>query len=201
MDVGKRVKRLREKAGWSQGVLGEKSGVDPSYISLLENGKRSNPGVDAVQRLASALGTTVAYLVGEINDPRPISQFTQAKEHPVFARVKSLAESKGLSYADILTQIKTTEADIALIDPDDPDPHTLWPIAAALGTSMAYLNGETDDPRPILGPGQATHNRSALYDPGVELLPEDIQDLERAYLEIERRRAERKRQNRDRGQG
>lgn len=72
MNAGKRVKALREEKRWSQGFLGERAGVDSSYISLLETGKRENPGVDTLNRLAQALGTSIAYLVGETDDPRPL---------------------------------------------------------------------------------------------------------------------------------
>ena len=69
--TGERIKRLREAAGMSQGELAEKSGVDPSYISLLETGKRPNPGVETLRRIAPVLGTTLAYLAGETDDPSP----------------------------------------------------------------------------------------------------------------------------------
>ena len=69
--TGERIKKLREAAGISQGELGEKSGVDPSYISLLETGRRPNPGVETLRRIAPVLGTSIAYLAGETDDPSP----------------------------------------------------------------------------------------------------------------------------------
>lgn len=108
--VGERVLRLRERMGWSQSELAERSGLDASYISLLETGRRPNPGLETLVKLARALKTSISYLVGE-----------------------------------------------------------------------------TDDPRPIMKDGQAAHDREGAN----ELTPEDIRDLERAFLEIERRRRER----------
>lgn len=109
--VGERVLRLRERMGWSQSELAERSGLDASYISLLETGRRPNPGLETLVKLARALKTSISYLVGE-----------------------------------------------------------------------------TDDPRPIMKDGQAAHDREGDN----ELTPEDIRDLERAFLEIERRRRERR---------
>lgn len=39
------LKELREKKGLSQAELAEKSGIKQQTISLIENGKRQNPGV------------------------------------------------------------------------------------------------------------------------------------------------------------
>lgn len=115
--LGDRVRILREQKGWSQQDLADRANLDSSYISLLETGRRKNPGFE-----------------------------------------------------------------------------TLLKIARALGTSLSYLAGETDDPRPIMQQGQAAHDLRGT----MELAPEDIWDLERAFLEIERRRMER-RQRRSHG--
>lgn len=71
--IGGRVRQLREERGMSQFELGKRSGVDSSYINRLEKGERDNPGVDVVQRLAAALETTMAYLLGETDDPSPLA--------------------------------------------------------------------------------------------------------------------------------
>lgn len=106
------MKILRERMGWSQAKLAEEAELEASYISLLEAGKRPNPGLKTLRQLAKALKT-----------------------------------------------------------------------------SISYLAGETDDPRPILRSGQAAHDREGYYG---YLTPEDIHDLEKAFLEIERRRRDAK---------
>lgn len=189
--AGKRVKELRERLNLSQGLLGERAGVDPSYISLLENGKRDNPGVESLQRLARALGTSVAYLIGETDDPSPPANNTKAPS-PILARIKELAQSAGIAFDNLLTTAEVTESDLVGLDPDTPDPSVLWPVAQILGTSMSYLLGLTDRSKPILGVGQALHDSRNLYRPDAELTPEDAWDLEQAYLEVRRRREERK---------
>jgi transcriptional regulator with XRE-family HTH domain len=57
------IKRLREAKGLSQKALATKSGVTDAYIAMIETGKRKNPSVPVLRRLAKALGVPVADLL------------------------------------------------------------------------------------------------------------------------------------------
>ncbi len=48
------LQALRMEKGLSQEALGERSGLHPTYISLLERARRS-PTIDTIVRLAAAL--------------------------------------------------------------------------------------------------------------------------------------------------
>lgn len=61
--LGKTIKALRKKAGFTQKNLGEKAGTTSNNISWIEN-KGTIPSVVVVQKIADALGTTVEYLLG-----------------------------------------------------------------------------------------------------------------------------------------
>jgi transcriptional regulator with XRE-family HTH domain len=50
---------LRALHGWSQAKLGREAAVNPSTVSLVENGRLS-PGPEQLLRLASALGVPAA---------------------------------------------------------------------------------------------------------------------------------------------
>ena len=64
---GERLRRLRQEAGLSQTELAG-DGISPSYISLLESGKRS-PSGEVVAQLAARLGcSTTLLLSGEPSD-------------------------------------------------------------------------------------------------------------------------------------
>jgi transcriptional regulator with XRE-family HTH domain len=64
MQIGERIKRLRQRRGYTQAELAERAGVKQSLISRLESGVRTQPGVDVVRGLAKALACTADYLVG-----------------------------------------------------------------------------------------------------------------------------------------
>jgi transcriptional regulator with XRE-family HTH domain len=58
------LRTLRQERGWGVRELAERAHVPPGYISELENGKKANPGLDVLRRLARALGVPVTELLG-----------------------------------------------------------------------------------------------------------------------------------------
>jgi transcriptional regulator with XRE-family HTH domain len=59
LDVGARVRKLREERNLSLRTLAELCNVSPNTISLIERGL-SSPSIDTLQRLASGLGMSIA---------------------------------------------------------------------------------------------------------------------------------------------
>ena len=53
------IREARVKAEISQHMLAELVGVTPAYISMLEKGKRNNPSLDILRKIAKTLGTSV----------------------------------------------------------------------------------------------------------------------------------------------
>jgi transcriptional regulator with XRE-family HTH domain len=62
--LGPRVKRLRDRAGLTQGELAQKAGLDRSMISKIESGHRENVSRNTLVQLMEALGVTVDVLLG-----------------------------------------------------------------------------------------------------------------------------------------
>jgi len=60
--MGQRIKRLREERGLSQAALAAKAKITREYVNKLEAG-RYDPTLGVVQRLAKALGVSLAELV------------------------------------------------------------------------------------------------------------------------------------------
>lgn len=52
--VGQRIKELRHELGLSQEALGNKAGVDRTYVTDVENGRR-NISVEVLEKLIKAL--------------------------------------------------------------------------------------------------------------------------------------------------
>jgi transcriptional regulator with XRE-family HTH domain len=61
------LRQLRERAGLSQEALADKSGLDRTYISLLERAQRQ-PTLKTLARLADALGISLAALSKKVED-------------------------------------------------------------------------------------------------------------------------------------
>jgi len=60
--LGKNVRTRRESSGLTQEQLGDKAGLDPTYISGIERGVR-NPSLLSIERLARALGISVSEIL------------------------------------------------------------------------------------------------------------------------------------------
>jgi len=67
MFVGERIKNQRIELGISQTQLAKKAKLTPAAISQFEAGSRK-PSFDAISKLASALGVSTDYLLGNHND-------------------------------------------------------------------------------------------------------------------------------------
>ncbi len=63
LTLGRRVRHLRRERHWTLAELGHQCGLTPGQLSLVENGKRE-PRLSHLTRIAAALGTTAASLLG-----------------------------------------------------------------------------------------------------------------------------------------
>ena len=70
--IGANIATQRKQAGWTQGELAEKVGVDTETISRFERGA-TIPSLVTLQLLSVALNTTMASLLGE-SSPMPNDQ-------------------------------------------------------------------------------------------------------------------------------
>lgn len=58
------LKERREGLGLTREQLAKKAKVTTAYVSMMEAGKRKNPSLDVLRKLAKALGVPVAELLG-----------------------------------------------------------------------------------------------------------------------------------------
>ena len=69
MDIRKRfgakLRSLREQHGWSQEEFADRAGMHRTYVSSIERGIR-NPTLSVLERLAKALGISIAALLDKI---------------------------------------------------------------------------------------------------------------------------------------
>ncbi|WP_353952924.1 helix-turn-helix transcriptional regulator [Knoellia sp. S7-12] len=62
--IGARIRELRNQTSMSLTELATRAGVSKSYLSTVENGTGSRPGVAILHKLATALGVTLGDLLG-----------------------------------------------------------------------------------------------------------------------------------------
>lgn len=67
--LGKRITAVRQQRGWSRSDLARKAGVDPSYITRIEEGDYKRPSIDRVKALADALRVPMSALTEPPPDP------------------------------------------------------------------------------------------------------------------------------------
>lgn len=66
---GKELKNAREAAGLSQEKLAFSAEIDRSYVSLLENDRKS-PTLDTLFRIADAIGISASELIARVEKTR-----------------------------------------------------------------------------------------------------------------------------------
>lgn len=80
MKIGERIKELRESKGMKRPALAAMIGVEPNTLYRYETGAFGIKD-DIKDRIAKALGVTVAFLMGETNDPNsPNPNFTETSK-------------------------------------------------------------------------------------------------------------------------
>ncbi len=63
MNLHRNLSRLRTQQGITQEQLAAKLGVSGAYISMLENGKKANPSLGLLHKLARALKVPIGHLL------------------------------------------------------------------------------------------------------------------------------------------
>ena len=65
VSMGQRIKHMREIKGMSLPALAEAAGLSKAYLSQIENDKCTNPSAELMFRVADALSTTMADIMGK----------------------------------------------------------------------------------------------------------------------------------------
>jgi transcriptional regulator with XRE-family HTH domain len=66
---GNVIRARRQAQGVGQEALADLAGLHRTYISMLERGLR-NPSLEVIEKIAGALETSMASLVGEVEEER-----------------------------------------------------------------------------------------------------------------------------------
>jgi transcriptional regulator with XRE-family HTH domain len=95
-----RLREVRNSRGMTQAELARQAQVTTSYIGRLE-GAGAAPGIDLVERLAEALGTTPHDLLPAVRDADPLPMMqTQARK--LFETLLGMADQETLQMVNPL---------------------------------------------------------------------------------------------------
>ncbi|MEO8477899.1 MAG: cupin domain-containing protein [Actinomycetota bacterium] len=96
LELGARIRSLRERQGRPIRAVAEQAGVSESFLSQVERGV-ANPSVASLRSLAEALGATVASFFEEGREP--IGHVVRAADRPKLIHPKRLWEDELLTPA------------------------------------------------------------------------------------------------------
>jgi transcriptional regulator with XRE-family HTH domain len=104
--VGDRIKKRRNQLGWTQDVLAEKAGISKSFLSDLENGKRS-VGADKLLDIGRVLNLSLDYLMTAEKSE------TEPDEVQIPSSLASFAAKAGLTFRQALTLLEMQKQIVA----------------------------------------------------------------------------------------
>jgi|GEM_PF-5232326 len=91
--------------GWNKKELAERAGVHPTHIGLIERGGRVDVRYETLEKIATAFGGTVPWLMGEDEEGQ-----TPASDLEPYRAAIEAAKANGLSSDDLVNLISTAAA-------------------------------------------------------------------------------------------
>lgn len=150
VEIGSRLRRVREKAGISQRALAKRAGITNSTISLMES-NGTNPSIGALKRVLDAMSVSLSdfFAMDETNRPRSFykaSELTEIGKGSVSLR--QVGSSMAGRQLQILSETWQPGADTGKI--------SLTHEGEEGGVVISgFVEITVDDERCILGPGDA----------------------------------------------
>lgn len=102
---GKRLKNLRENAGFTQEQLGKKLNVVKSNISMYENGTRI-PNADILEQLSKIFDVSIDYLLGKTDVKKYDNPYEDELEKVLFSKAKELTDEEKKAVLGVINAIK-----------------------------------------------------------------------------------------------
>ena len=110
-ELASRLKRIRERAGCSTYAVAEATGINPSHLSAIENGRAKNPTIHLLAKLAAFYDLSISDLVG---DPKVARGMSAAANHLAVQfdqRLSPSAQKALAKIADELEALETAQAE------------------------------------------------------------------------------------------
>jgi transcriptional regulator with XRE-family HTH domain len=101
VELGARLRTLREERGLTQQVLAQSAGIATDMVSRLENGHYSSPGLRTLVRIAEGMGVSVAALLPDL----PSASGTQSPETNMRARLQALVQRASAEDLELIVEL------------------------------------------------------------------------------------------------
>ena len=111
MQIGNRLRMLREGKGMSQGDIEERTGLMRCYLSRLENG-HTIPSLETLERLAAALDVPLYKMFYSDTGEAPSPNLTRRKS------LEELAEQNGKAGQEARFLLRLRNLWVRLAEPD-----------------------------------------------------------------------------------
>jgi len=105
MALAAKLKELRIKKGKSLQDLATLVGASKAHIWDLETGRATNPTIELLTKLAGALGTSIADLIGE----NPVNSDDEPEVLAMFRELKDLSETDRETIKIMMERLKRRE--------------------------------------------------------------------------------------------
>lgn len=139
--VGRKLREVRTKRGFSLRALAEVSGLNVNTLSLVENGK-SSPSVSTLQQLSSALGVPIASFF----ESEPITRqviFTPSDQRPGIDFGRTKMENLGKDLAGNYVQPFVVTLEPGAGSGDENIVHTGYEFVYCLQGKVHYVVADT----------------------------------------------------------
>lgn len=97
-----RLRQAREKREWSQAELASRAGFQVSAISHFEKGRRT-PSADNLQRLSDALGVSIDFLLGRVDETTAVGP-SIARLLQEYAKLSDYDQQNVLRFTSMLAE-------------------------------------------------------------------------------------------------
>lgn len=92
-DIGKRLQELRRILGLQQNEMAHAVGLNPGYLSEIENGHKNNPGIITFYKIASHYKVSLDYLVYGIGDMfLPDKEADEKRRQDIFKYIEDIED-------------------------------------------------------------------------------------------------------------
>lgn len=106
MDVIKKIEELMKKKGWTKYRLAKNAGLPQSTIISLLSGRVKKPSTDTLTKIASALGVSASYLLGE-SDPvlDELNRYESELDKKILTTLRLITDDEGFFFENMRQDI------------------------------------------------------------------------------------------------